>query len=50
MALDKEVRAFALVKDHLHEDVFPKYPEIMKKLQIESFELYNKQIFVPLNT
>ena len=28
MALDREVRAFALVKSHLHEEVFPKYPEI----------------------
>jgi hypothetical protein len=49
MALDREVRAFALVKRHLHEDVFPKYPSITEKLQTESFENYNKFIFTPLN-
>ena len=49
MALDREVRAFALVKSHLHDEVFPKYPEIAAKLQKESFENYNKFIFAPLN-
>lgn len=49
MALDREVRAFALIKSHLHDEVFPKYPEITEKLQRESFENYNKFIFTPLN-
>ena len=42
MALDREVKAFALMKSHLHEDVFPKYPDITRKLQIDSFDLYNR--------
>jgi len=33
MALIKDVKCFALTKKSLHEDVFPKYPEIMKKIQ-----------------
>lgn len=33
MALNKDVKCFALSKKRLHEDVFPKYPEILLKIQ-----------------
>jgi len=49
LAVDTEVKCLALLGNHLHENVFPKYPDIMKKLQSDSFELYFKNIFVPLN-
>jgi hypothetical protein len=49
MAINKEVKSFALAKKMLHEQVFPKYPEIKKKIQMESFSSYNKKIFKPIN-
>lgn len=47
--MDREVKAFALVKSHLQDEVFPKYTEIVRKLREDSADLYNKQIFTPLN-
>ena len=49
MAYNKDVKCFALTKKKLHEEVFPKYPEIMSKIQMESLNLYNKRIFKPIN-
>ena len=49
MAYNKDVKCFALTKKKLHEEVFPKYPEIMSKIQMESMNLYNKRIFKPIN-
>lgn len=49
MAFNKDVKCFALTRRKLHEDVFPKYPEIKSKIQMESHNLYNKRIFKPIN-
>lgn len=49
MALNKDVKGFALTKKFLHETVFPKYPHITSKMQAESMRLYKKTIFKPVN-
>ena len=49
MAINKDVKGFALAKMFLHESVFPKYPEIMGKIQKQSMALYKKDIFKPIN-
>lgn len=49
MAYNRDVKCFALTKKKLHEEVFPKYPEIMNKIKTDSFQLYNKRIFKPIN-
>ena len=49
MAYNKDVKSFALTKKKLHEEVFPKYPDIMNKIQMESCSMYNKRIFRPIN-
>ena len=49
MALNKDVKGFALTKKFLHETVFPKYPHITSKMQSESMRLYKKTIFKPVN-
>lgn len=50
MALGAQnVKGYALSKKHLMENVFPHYPDIMAKIQAESFKIYKKQIFKPIN-
>lgn len=49
MAIVRDVKGFALAKKFIHEVVFPKYPDIMQKIQAESLRLYKKQIFKPIN-
>lgn len=49
MAIHKDVKGFALTKKFLHGQVFPKYPEILQKIQAESLRIYKKTIFKPIN-
>ena len=42
MALKQDVKGFSLTKKFLHETVFPKYPQIIEKMQLESIRLYKK--------
>ena len=44
MAIKNEVNCFALAASRLHKTVFPKYPEIKKKIQHESYTYYNKNM------
>ena len=46
----KEIKSFALTKKFLLYEVFPKYPDIAKKIKIESYNNYKKNIFKPVNT
>lgn len=49
MAIDIDVKCFALTRNFIHEEIFPKYPEIAELIQQESFQQYKKQIFKPVN-
>jgi hypothetical protein len=49
MAINQDVKGFALTKKFLHERVFFKYPEIFQKIQEESLRIYKKTIFKPIN-
>lgn len=49
MATLRDVKGFALTKQFIHEDIFPKYPEIKKKICEDSAALYIRQIFKPVN-
>ena len=49
MAWNKDVKCFALTKKFMHEQVFPKYPEICQKIQEDCFKTYKKQIFKSIN-
>ena len=49
IAFQKDIHAFALTKKFVHENVFPEHPELMAKIQTESFRLYKKLIFKPVN-
>jgi hypothetical protein len=49
MATLRDVKGFALTKQFIHEEIFPKYPEIKKKICEDSAALYIRQIFKPVN-
>ena len=49
IAVQKDVHAFALTKKFVHEKVFPEHPEILAKISAETFRLYKKTIFKPVN-
>lgn len=48
VAHEKEVKCFALTKNFMRE-VFEKYPKFMAKISVETFKVYKKQIFKPVN-
>ena len=49
MTYHGECKGFCLTKQFLHDRVFPKYPELFKKLMADSHKFYKKNIFRPIN-
>lgn len=49
MAIDLDIDALALQKKFLNNLVFPKYPEIAKKIREESKRMYMKCVFNSVN-
>ena len=48
IAHEKEVKCFALTKNFMRK-VFIKYPKFFTKISAETFKVYKKQIFKPVN-
>jgi hypothetical protein len=48
IAHEKEVKCFALTKNFMRQ-VFAKYPKFQAKISAETYKIYKKQIFKPLN-
>ena len=45
----KDTTTFALGASYLHNQIFPKYPEILEKLQADCRQVYNRAIFGPVS-
>lgn len=45
----KTCQCYALGSVFLHEQVFPKYPDILARLQVETQNYYNKTILKPIS-
>lgn len=45
----KTCHCYALTSIFLHQQVFPKYPDILAKMQIDSQSVYNKTILKPIS-
>ena len=49
MAIDHDIDALALQKKFLNNQVFPKYPDIAKKIREESKRMYMKCVYTSVN-
>ena len=45
MVNGKDMKCFSLSQKFLHEDIFPKYPYIFKKLQKECNAIYTRDVY-----
>lgn len=42
MAIDIDIKCYALTRNFIHNEIFPKYPEIASLIQQNSFQQYKK--------